>query len=154
MALSSDKDQVVRSAHAIVLGKATTAASFTGYAGSIVMISSAGALIIGGDTSGARALGVLRSGTETSPGIAGAVPSGTTLEYEYGHEVWFPIAAGSAAAFDGTIVGRDACITDDEFIGAASVLTNDVRLGRVVERETRNGVAGAWVSVCNFAPTI
>lgn len=146
MALAAEKSQI-RRGKPPNLGKAVTGASFTGYKGGAVMVNSAGNIVTAADTANARGLGVLRYSTESSPGILGAVPSGTTVEYEWGHEEWFKINSSSSAAFDGACLEKDCVLVDSEEIGAASVTTNDVRFGRVKELQTINGVAGAWVAV-------
>ena len=87
-------------------------------------------------------------GTEVTPGIAGAVPSGTTLVVEYGHLEWFPIGSGTFSA----AVGLDACVLDNRSITTGTVATNDVRMGRIAELETIAGVAGAWVHTMQTAP--
>ena len=146
MALSAPKETgCTRALSGLTLGKAITGASFTGYFGGLVMINSSGNIVTAADTSGARTLGILTKSTESSPGVLGAVASGVTVEYEYGHEVWFKINSASAAAFDGACIGKNCTLVDSEEIGAASVTTNDVLVGPVKELETRNGVAGAWV---------
>lgn len=148
MPLSASRQRFVKNPELTKRRTATTGASFTGYAGGIAMINSSGAIVVGADTAGARALGILPCDTETSPGVRGAVPSGSVVEYECGHTEWLPIISGT---FGGTVVGLDACIAEDGGITTGTAATNDVRLGRIEALETINGTAGAWVAIGVFS---
>lgn len=148
MALTADRERRTKNPELMKRRTATTGGAFTGFKGSIVMVNSSGAIVVGADTAGARALGVLPAATESSPGVRGAVASGTVITYECGQTEWLPIAEGT---FGGTVVGLDACIYDDGGITTGTAATNDVRLGRIEALETINGVAGAWVAIGIFA---
>lgn len=148
MPLSAARERFIKNPELTKLRTATTGASFTGHRGGIVMVNSSGAIVVGADTAGARALGVLPASTESSPGVLGAVASGTVISYECGQTEWFPILGGT---FGGTVVGLDACIFDDGGITTGTAATNDVRLGRIEALETINGTAGAWVAVGVFS---
>lgn len=144
MPITANVSRRVRGNRHISLRTVTTGGAFTQWRGSIINISSAGVAVAGGDTAGARCIGILIAATEVTPGVEGAVVSGTVLTCESGQEEWFPIGSG---IYDGTIVGLPACILDNRLITTLLVATNDVKLGEVLELETFNGVAGAWVHV-------
>jgi len=144
MSISANVSRRLRGTRHISLRTVVTGGDFTGWRGMIVNISSAGVAIAGGDTAGARCIGILIAATELRPGVEGLVPTGTVLTCESGQEEWFPIGSGT---FAGTVVGLDACILNNRQITTGTVATNDVRLGEIIELETFNAVAGAWVHV-------
>jgi len=147
-ALAANKARHVRATEHMTLRQVTTGASFTAYRGGLVNFNASGNAVAAADTSGHRIAGVIPFATESSPGVQGAIASGVSFNVEVGHEEWFPL--GGSTAFDGADLMLDACVFDTGSVATGGETTNDVRVGRIVQLETINGVAGVWVHVGVF----
>ena len=115
------------------------------YQGGMVSWSAAASTVVpSSDTASERIAGVCveRVTTGTS--------NTTTIAFEWGHQEWFPTAATSIAAGD---EGKNAVIGDDNTLSEAADESNDVLAGVIVELETIQGTAGAWIVVGVFAAT-
>lgn len=118
-------------------GFVPAAASQNFYAGGLLGANAAGAGVPMGDSTGHKFLGVLNATT--------LLPAtGTRIEYEYDHEEWFPILSGTITQAN---VGFGAVALEDGGLTDAATAAFDRVIGRLVELETRLGVAGAWVHV-------
>lgn len=140
-ALSADKKRIVRNVGAMKTATVLLADSQTVYEGSMIMRNSSGDPIVGADTGSCVFMGVA-SKAVTSAG------SNTTkfVDIEYGHEEFFALSSVTKAS-----IGVNVSIVDDATIGLVGATTNDVLIGILVQLETINGVAGAWVRVAEFA---
>lgn len=137
-------DKVRRFRGVPIRGKAVIATGQTFYAGSLLAFNGSGQLVKAADTAGLRIAGVAVSGTRDANGNPGPSVAGAIGEFEFGHQEWVLEVSGS---FSGASVGLDGCMIDDSGIATAAVATNDIRIGRITERETIGGAAGAWVEI-------
>jgi hypothetical protein len=88
------------------------------------------------DTASERFAGVCTQRVTTGVGNT------TLIELEWGHEEWFELldlAAGDE--------GLNCVVSDDSVVTDTAAATNDVLVGKIVELETINGTAGAWVAL-------
>ena len=143
-AVTANRMRLRRATHLAAIRTVVTTGSFQQWEGTLISVASNGFAAAAADTAGHRFVGVLVRATESSPGVEGACPAGTVLECEAGHEEWFPIGSGT---FNGTVTQLDACALDNASLTTGTVAANDIRLGRIVELQTINGVAGAWIQV-------
>ncbi len=139
-ALSANRERRTRNNDQKRVNSITPATSITFYEGGIICVNSSGAGVKGADTSGFRTLGVKK----TAEVSAASGPS--KIEFEYGHQEWFPIDSALNAAIAASI-GKNATILDDQTLSNAATTTNDIPFGEIVEYEVYKGVAGAWVIV-------
>lgn len=140
--LTQDKDRKSRGVWR--RGSAVIATGTTYYVGSVLAFNSSGLLVKASDTSGLRIAGVATKGTVTAAGVPGASVAGARGEFEFDGEEFFAEGAGT---FAGSMVGLDASMLDDSSVQTAAEGTNDIRVGRITERETIEGVAGSWVHI-------
>lgn len=140
-ALTANRKRYTRNVHQAKLGSAVGVDSEEFYEGQGVC-SNAGEAAAAADTSGFRTLGV--SIKRASTGSSNTA----RIEFEFGHEEWFP-QDGNIAAGD---VGANAIWLDDNTLTDAGTATNDVEAGRITELETIDGVAGCWIEVAGFSP--
>lgn len=139
-ALSTNKERRTRNYHLARRGSGIGADSATFHEGAICCHNNVGNLAVGADTASFKVAGVVLKRL-----VTGA--SNTSLvEFEFGHEEWFP---DDGTVVNGTI-GVNGTILDDQTVSIAATTTNDVNLGRVIERETYKGQAGVWVQVGIF----
>lgn len=139
-ALAANKERRTRNLEHMRKGKATGADSLVVYEGAILMHNNSGKLAVGADTASCKIAGV--SPKRVTLGTSNTVE----LEYEFGHEEWFPDDGNVAAAS----IGADATILDDQTASVSGTTANDIRMGRIIERETYKGQAGVWVQVGIF----
>jgi hypothetical protein len=69
-------------------------------------------------------------------------------EFEFDHEEFVLEVSGT---WTGGAVGLDAVMIDDSGVTTSTVATNDIRVGRIMERETINGSAGQWIRIGVFS---
>lgn len=139
-ALAANKERRVRNISQMRKGSGTGADSSTFYEGALCCHNNSGKIAVAADTASFKIAGVVSKKLVT-------VGSNTLLvEFEFGHEEWFPDDGSIAAAS----IGLDATVLDDQTASVAATTTNDVRMGRVIERETYKGTAGVWVQVGVF----
>lgn len=141
-ALAADKKRIVRNINGMKEAEVLLADSQTVYEGAIIMRNSSGDPIVGADTASCVGMGVASE----------AVVSGTSnttkfVKIQYGHEEWF----ASTGTFTKASIGVNVTISDDQTVALAATTTNDVLLGMLVQLETINGTAGAWIRVGEFA---
>jgi hypothetical protein len=136
-ALAANKERRTRNYHLARKGKGTGADSSTFYEGALCAHNNAGKIAVAADTASFKIAGVV-----TKRVVTGASNT-VEIEFEFGHEEWFPDDGNIAAAS----IGLDATILDDQTASVAATTTNDIRMGRVIERETYKGQAGVWVQV-------
>ncbi|MBP7550380.1 MAG: hypothetical protein KA761_08870 [Gemmatimonadaceae bacterium] len=135
MALSAERRRYKRGNE--TLGKCAAAASQNIYRGALVGANAAGACVPMSDAAGVKFLGIA---TKTYLSTAAT----TLIEFAYGHEEWLPILSGTVTAAN--ITFQAVAVADDGITDAATA-TFDRACGKIVELETKVGVAGAWVSV-------
>lgn len=110
------------------------------YEGGLVSYNGAGRIAPSSDTAGHRIAGVCTQRLTTGA-------SNTLLvEFEFGHEEWFPHSAIVAAD-----VGGNCVVVDDDTVTDAAAATNDVEVGRITQIESKRGTAGVWVAIAEFA---
>jgi hypothetical protein len=136
-ALSADKLRRTRALSTLDIVDLQGADSSTFYDGAIACVNTSGKIAVGADTASFVVAGIVRKQL-----VTGA--SNTALvQLERGHQEWI--------AQDGNItiamIGKDASILDSGTLTNAATATNDIRVGRICELETINGVAGCWVAV-------
>lgn len=144
-ALAANKKRYVRNLENMQrVGTVLQADSKTLYEGSLSSFDGSGKITNGADTAGHRIAGV-----SVYNSVSGA--SNTTIkpELEWGHEEWFPHDGGLVAS----MLGKDATILDDATLSKSATTTNDVTAGMIVELETINSVAGAWIRVGIYSGT-
>jgi hypothetical protein len=107
------------------------------YEGGLVNYSAgASTCVPASDTASERFAGVCIERVTTGVGNT------TLIELEWGHEEWFELldlAAGDE--------GLNCVVSDDSVVTDTAAATNDVLVGTIVELETINGTAGAWVAL-------
>lgn len=109
------------------------------YSGGLISWSaSAATVVMSSDTASERIAGVCAERFSTGSSNT------KKILIEWGHEEWFPVAASSIVTGD---EGTDAVVADDQTLGEVADESNDVIVGKIVELETINGTAGAWVVV-------
>lgn len=138
-ALVANRERFVRNVGPQRKGKGVGADSKEFYEGALLCYDTAGKITPAADTAGFRIAGVAAKRQTTGASNTDVV------EFEFGHEEWFPstgIAAGDMQA--------NAVITDDNTLTDALTATNDVEAGLVTELETKRGTAGAWIRVAEF----
>lgn len=108
---------------------ANTGASW--FKGALLAFNATGLLVRASDTAGLRIAG---EALETITSAA----AGTVTGYRYAHIMALPVISGTWAT--GAAYGLDACMIDDNGVTNGTTATNDVRIGRVVRRETIRGV--------------
>lgn len=139
-ALAANKERRTRNLGNLCRGSGTGADSSTFYSGALVCHNNSGKIAVAADTANFKIAGVC-----TKRVVTGS--SNTLLvEFEWGHEEWFPDDGNIAAAS----IGLDATILDDQTASNLATTTNDIRMGRIIERETYKGQAGVWVQVGVF----
>jgi hypothetical protein len=138
--LTAERARFVRGINGLVLGKAVCNTGLTCFVGSLLAYNATGLLVLAADTAGLRIAGVARQS------VASAA-AGTTIEFEFGHQEFVLQVSG---AWSGAALGMDGCMIDDSGVTTATIATNDVRVGRVVELQTINGAAGAWIEIARF----
>ena len=141
-ALSADKKRLVRNIGGMKVANVLLADSQTVYEGALIMRNSSGDPAVGADTASCVIMGVANKAV-TSAGSN----STKFVDIEYGHEEWF----ASTGTFTKASIGANVVIADDQTVQTAAVGTNDVAVGMLVQLETINGTAGAWVRVAEFA---
>lgn len=141
-ALAANKKRRTRNLEGMKIASILLADSQTVYEGAIIMRNSSGDPIVGADTASCVGIGVAAKAV-TSGG------SNTTkyVDLEYGHEEWFV----STGTFTKASIGVNVTISDDQTVALAATTTNDVLIGMLVQLETIDGVAGAWIRVAEFA---
>lgn len=122
-------------------GYAVGADSMQFYEGQLVVFDTAGKLRPAADTSGFRIAGVATKKESTG------ASNTREIEFEFGHEEWFPITGITAA--DKQAMGM---VADDNTVTDAATATNDVEVGLVQNLETKGGVSGAWFRIAEFGP--
>jgi hypothetical protein len=136
-ALTANKERRTRNTHLKRLGSGLGVDSAQFYEGQLVAHNNLGRIAPGADTAGFKIAGVGKKRVTT-------LASNTTqIEFEFGHEEWFPCDANLVAAG----VGLDAIMLDDGTLTNVATGVNDVRAGRVTQLETYRGVTGAWIQV-------
>lgn len=140
-ALAANKKRHVRQAHQIRKGSKVGVDSDVFYEGA-GLCSNAGEAAPAADTAGFRTLGVCTEKVTTG------ASNTLEVEYEYGHEEWFP-QDGSITAAD---IEANAMWLDDTTLTDATTATNDVEAGKIKELETIDGVAGCWIEVAGYGP--
>lgn len=141
-ALAANKKRRTRNLEGMKIATILLADSQTVYEGAIIMRNSSGDPIVGADTASCVGIGV----------AAKAVTSGSSnttkyVDLEYGHEEWF----ASTGTFTKASIGVNVTISDDQTVALAATTTNDVPIGMLVQLETIDGTAGAWIRVAEFA---
>lgn len=136
-ALAAAKERRTRNYHLVRRGKGTGADSSNFYAGALCCHNNSGKIAVAADTANFKIAGVVTKKVTTG--------SSNTLEveFEWGHEEWFPDDTNVAAAS----IGNDGTILDDQTVSVSGTTTNDIRIGRIIERETYKGTAGVWIQV-------
>lgn len=129
-------------------GKAVAATGTTFFRGSILAFNSTGLLVLASDTAGLRVAGIAKTGSVNAAGLPGASVAGAVYEFEFDHEEFVLEVSGT---WTGAAVGLDAVMIDDSGVTTAAVATNDIRVGRIMERETINGAAGQWIRIGVFS---
>lgn len=134
-ALAANKERRTRGTP--VKGYGTGADSSTFYEGALCCHNNSGKIAVAADTANFKIAGVV-----TKRLVTGS--SNTLLvEFEYGHEEWFPDDSNVAAAS----IGNDGTILDDQTVSVSGTTTNDIRIGKIMERETYKGQAGVWIRI-------
>lgn len=141
-ALAADKKRITRNVSGMKVAEVLLADSQVVYEGALIMRNSSGDPVVGADTASCVFMGVASE----------AVTSGSSnttkfVKIEYDHEEWF----ATTGTFTKASIGANVCISDDQTLATAAVATNDVLVGILVQLETINGTAGAWVRVGDFA---
>jgi hypothetical protein len=139
-ALNANKERRTRNLDQLRKGKGVGADSAVIYEGALLCFNNAGRIAVAADTASFKIAGV--SPKRVTLGASNTVE----VEFEFGHEEWFPDDATVANAS----IGLDACILNDQDATISATATNDIRFGRIVERETYKGQAGVWVQVGIF----
>lgn len=140
-ALTANKSRLTRNEGAKQLGSGVGADSSTFYAGALVCHNNAGKIAVAADTASFKIAGICKSYLVTGSSNTARV------EFEFGHEEWVADDGNVAAAS----IGLDATILDSGTASVAATTTNDIRMGRITERETVKGQAGVWVAVADFS---
>lgn len=139
-ALLANKDRRIRARGNLRVGELTGVDSDEFYEGALLSHNNSGKLAPSSDTANHKIAGVnVRRQTTGSSNT-------DKVKYEWGHEEWFPHDGALANAS----IGLDACVLDDATLTNAGTAVNDIRVGKIVELETIDGVAGAWVVVGVF----
>lgn len=141
MPLTANKERFVRAVERQSKGSGVGADSSEFYEGQLVSFSATGRVTPSTDTVGHHIAGVCTKRVTT--GASNTVK----IEFEYGHQEWFPSTAITAAD-----LGTMAVVSDDTTLTDAGTATNDVEAGVITELETKRGAAGAWIRVAEFAP--
>lgn len=141
MPLTANRERFVRAVERQSKGAGVGADSSEFYEGQLVSFNATGRVVPASDTVGHHIAGV--STKRVTTGASNTVK----IEFEYGHQEWFPQTAITAAD-----LGTMAVVSDDAILTDAGTATNDVEAGLVQELETRRGVAGAWIRVAEFGP--
>jgi hypothetical protein len=137
-ALAANKDRRTRGTPRKGYGIGADSSTF--YEGAIVCHNNAGKIAVGADAANFKAAGIC-----TKYLVTGS--SNTALvEFEYGHEEFLTNDTEVVNAG----IGLDAVILDDATVTNLDTATNDVRLGRITQLQTVDGVSGVWVNVTNF----
>lgn len=116
--------------HQSQLGSAVANTGASWYKGALLAFNATGLLVRASDTSGLRIAG---EAMETVTSAA----AGYVTTYRFGHTMALPIISGTWAT--GAAYGLDACMIDDNGVTNGATATNDIRIGRVVRRETIRG---------------
>jgi hypothetical protein len=144
--LTADKQRYTRGP--IRVGKAVAATGTTFFRGSVLAFNATGLLVLAADTAGLRIAGIAKTGSVNAAGLPGASVAGAVYEFEFDHEEWILEVSGT---WTGAAVGLDAVMIDDSGSTTAAVAANDIRIGRIMERETIAGAAGQWVRIGVFS---
>ena len=115
----------------------------TCFRGSLLCFNATGLLVIASDTAGLRVAGIATE--NVSVALAGQLVS-----FEFGHQEFLLEVSG---AWTGGALGLDACVADDSGVTTALVAVNDIRIGRITQRETINGAVGQWVFIATTNAT-
>jgi hypothetical protein len=105
------------------------------YEGQLLSWNTSGKLVPSTDTSGERIAGVCTKRVTTG------ASNTLRIEFEFGHEEWFPGASATVADLEANV-----CVTDDNTYGD-NTTTNDVEIGKLKALETLGGVAGGWIHI-------
>jgi len=138
--LTAERSRNVRGLNTLIIGKAVANTGLTCFVGSLLAYNATGLLVLAADTAGLRIAGVSRQSVSSAA-------AGTVLEFEFGHQEFVLQVSGT---WTGAALGMDGVMVDDSGVTTATIATNDVRVGRVVELQTINGAAGAWIEIARF----
>lgn len=120
-------------------GSGVGASSKEFYEGQLVAFDTSGKIAPAADTAGFRIAGVALK-RQTTGGS-----NTVEVEFEWGHEEWFPSTGPTAADLQ-----SHAMVSDDNNVTDAATATNDVEVGLITELETKRGTAGAWMRIAEF----
>lgn len=139
-ALAANRVRYKRAISRLAKGSGVGADSSEFYEGQLVCFNTAGKIAPAADTAGFRIAGVCTKRVTTG------ASNTTEIEFERGHEEWFPGSAATAADMFANV-----CVADDNnYID--NTATNDVEIGALVELETKAGVAGGWIRIAELGP--
>lgn len=141
-ALAADKKRITRNLEGVKIASLLLADSQTVFEGAIIMRNSSGDPAVGADTASCVGIGVA-----TKAVTSGSSNTTKFVDIEYGHEEWF----ASTGTFTKASIGANVVIADDQTVSTAAVGTNDAPFGMLVQLETIDGIAGAWIRVAEFA---
>lgn len=105
------------------------------YEGQLLSWNTSGKLVPASDTAGERIAGVCTKRVTTG------ASNTLRIEFEFGHEEWFPGASATVADTEANV-----CVTDDNTYGD-NTTTNDVEIGKLKALETIKGTAGGWIHI-------
>lgn len=108
------------------------------YEGQLVCYDTAGKIAPAADTAGFRIAGVCTKRVTTG------ASNTTKIEFEWGHQEWFPGTGATAADMQSNV-----CVADDNNY-VDNTATNDVEIGALTQLETVHGVAGGWIRIAEF----
>lgn len=138
MALSADKKRHVKAPHLALERSILLADSQTVYEGALIVVdTTSGKAEVATEASGKVFAGVAKEAA-----VSGSSNTTVKVKVEIGQAEWFDRAAGITVAD----LDAQACLLDDaEVTDAAGTSTADVKVGRIIELETKDGVDGVWV---------
>lgn len=132
-AVTASRRRYVRATQNLTEGYLAAADSITLWDGSLAMRNASNKAAVGADTASCYGLGVVAKKL-----VTGA--SNTLVAvFQYGHEEWFP-TTGTAP-----LIGQKLSISDSGTVAVTT--TNSVAIGVAKETETKDGVAGVWMTV-------
>jgi hypothetical protein len=143
-ALSANKERRKRNTEGMKRGFISPAVSTQFYEGGLLCANASGLGAKAADTVNFRCLGVAIA-QYLSPASAALI-----IEYEYGHEEWFPIDGPLNTAI-ATSTEKNATILDDSTLSNAATTTNDIPAGTIKGYEVYKGTNGVWLAVAVFA---
>jgi hypothetical protein len=138
-ALTANRERFVRAVGRQEKGSGVGVDSDEFYEGQLVCFNGSGKIAPAADTAGFRVAGVCTKRVTTG------ASNTTEIEFEYGHQEWFPHSGLVNAD-----IGANCVVSDDNTVTETTTATNDVEVGLITEIESLRGTAGVWIRIAEF----